>query len=174
MGFGPTNPGSNPGPAANRAQFMESPRIENPKQTAEERLLSQEILGKIDELLDADGGEVDPSKIAKYGFDLSNQTIGGKKTLPEGIFASEVSCGLTLNRTPAEGQAQKTTILIRIFDKGNQELSFTLFFPENKSSFFQYGEDPKKTGYDHIPREATVEDLGDFLDILEKPLYLIG
>ena len=159
---------------------MESPRTENPKQTAEQRLLSKEILDKVDELLGVDGGEVksfdsvDPSKIVEYGLDLSNQKIGGKKTLPEGIFASEVSCELTLNLTPAEGQAQKTTILIRIFDKRKQELIFTLFFLEDKSSFFQYREDPKKTDYDHTPREATVEDLGDFLDILEKPLYLIN
>jgi len=65
-------------------------------------------------------------------------------------------------------------LLLLVYFGGLALLIFTLFFLEDKSSFFQYREDPKKTDYDHTPREATVEDLGDFLDILEKPLYLIG
>ena len=159
---------------------MESPQVEKPKQTTEQLRLSKEILDKADGLLTNDGKKVvvfknaGPSKIAKYGFDLSNQTIGGEKALPERTFASEVTCQVTLNRTPADGEAQRTIVLIRVFDEGSQELSFTLAFLKGRPASFQYHMEPGETGHNRFyVREATREDLEDFLDILEKPLYTI-
>lgn len=160
---------------------MESPQKETPRQDDEEVQLSREVLAKVEELLNEDGKKVKifpnvgPSKVVTYGFDISNNTIGGESTLPEGTLTNEVSAEITLNRTPAEGVAKKTLILIRISDRGVQELSFTLSFFESRAPTFQYNREEGETSRrNFFVREARREDLEDFFDILEKPLYVKG
>lgn len=126
--------------------------------------------GKIKTLKDSGS-----SGVAQYIFDPP-KSLAGIEIHPSEYIGKEVQARLIISRAIGpSGPIGRILATIMILDEGLDKSSFTYIFEKGSSPSFHYVElITEGSSRDKVNRVATVEDLQEIKDILERPLYRSG
>ena len=143
-------------------------------QLTDKESLVDEVKTKLSEVLRKDGKEATladsgPLLYVQYRLEPPN-SIGDMQISPK---SKDIDASLVLHQEiNSEGPFGRLIALLKIIEDESESSSYTFIFSEGATPSFQYNElAPNKRFFS---KQASEGELADFLQLLNRPLYLIA